>query len=189
MAAERGAVDHQSVESLGGAVNRGAQACRPSTHHDQVDLLPGRELAADPQRARNLAGRRATQLAPAGQLDQRKARRIEFGDELGRRGIVRALGVAPRERQAITADERKHPHRGPGRARAHDLEADPLDPLQGFAPGDEGREHEIAERLVVVEQRTHRVAVDRGVSQRLSDDRSDENRLPGKQVQLPEEAR
>jgi hypothetical protein len=134
-------------------------------------------------------GRRATQLAPAGQLDQRKARRIEFGDELSRREIVRALGVAPGERQAVAAREREHRHRGLGGVRAHDLEADPLHPLQGFAPGNEGREHEIAERLILVEQRTHRVAVYRGVPQRLCDDRSDENRLAGKQVQLTEKAR
>src|ERR1700729_2983013 len=189
LAPKRGAVQHQSFESLGGAVDRGAQPCRPGADHDQVDLLPARELAPDPQRARDLARRRATQFAAAGQLDQRKARRIESVDELGRRRIVAALGVAPSERQAIAAGEGQYLHRRPGRARAHDLEADALDPLQGLAPGDEGREHEIAERLVLVEERTHRVAVDRGVSQRLCDDRGDEDRLPRKKVQLPEEAR
>jgi hypothetical protein len=61
----------------------------------------------------------------------------------------RALGVVPRERKAIAPREVEHPRCGFGRARAHDLETDPLDPLQSFAPGDERREHEVAERPVL----------------------------------------
>ena len=75
-----------------------------------------------------------------------------------------------------------------GRVRADDLDADPLDPLERFAPGDEGRQHEVAERAVLVQQRSQRFAVDGDVMQRLDDDRGDEHRLPGKQVQLAEEA-
>ena len=64
----------------------------------------------------------------------------------------------------------------------------PCDPLQRLAPGDERREHEVAERSVLEQQRAQRVAVDGDVAQRLRDDRGQEDGLPGEQVQLAEEA-
>ena len=47
----------------------------------------------------------------------------------------------------------------------------PCDPLQRFAPGDEGREQEVAERPVLEQQRSQHVAVDGDVAQGLGDDR------------------
>ena len=67
--------------------------------------------------------------------------------------------------------------------------ADPLPALQCLAPGDERREEKIAERAVLVQERPQRAALDRDVAQRLDDERADEHRLPGQDVQLPEEAR
>ncbi len=162
---------------------------RAGADNEQVDLLARRELAADPERARDLAGGRAAQLGAARQPDQRQARLIEAGDQRRRRWIVRAVRVAPGERQAVAARELEHPHRRFGRVRPDDLETDALDPLERLAPRDEGRQHEVAERAVLVQQRAQRVAVDRDVTQRLGDDRRDEHRLPGQQVQLAEEAR
>ena len=72
--------------------------------------------------------------------------------------------------------------------RPDDLETDPLDPLERFAPGDEGRQHDVAERAVLVQKRSQHFAVDGDVAQRLGDDRGDEHGLPGQQVQLAEEA-
>ena len=73
--------------------------------------------------------------------------------------------------------------------RSDDLEADPLHGLQRLAPGDERREEQVAERAVLVEERAQHATLDRDVAQRLDDERTDEDRLPRQQVQLPEEAR
>ena len=73
--------------------------------------------------------------------------------------------------------------------RADDLDADALDLLQRFASGNEGREHEVAERSVLEQQRSQHVAVDGDVTQRLGDDRRKEGRLPGQEVQLAQELR
>ena len=72
--AERRAVDDERVEALGRAVDRGAEAAGPGADDEQVDLLPRLELAADPERARDLAGRRRAQLRAARQAHERQAR-------------------------------------------------------------------------------------------------------------------
>ncbi len=73
--------------------------------------------------------------------------------------------------------------------RADDLQADPLHALQRLAAGDERGEQEVAERAVLVEERAQRAALDGDVPQRLGHERVDEDRLPGQEVQLAEEAR
>ena len=67
----------QRVEALGGAVDRGAEAGGAAADDEQVDLLARRELAADPERARDLAGRGCVQLAAAREPHEREARRVE----------------------------------------------------------------------------------------------------------------
>ena len=83
----------------------------------------------------------------------------------------------PGEREAIHAEEVEHPHRGLRRARTDDLQAQVLHPLQRLAAGDEGREEQIAERSVLVQQFSQHVPVDGDVSQRLGRDRRHERRL------------
>ena len=70
--AERGALDEERVESLGGAVHRRAQAGRPTADDQQVHLLARRELEADPQRPRELAIARVLQLRAAREPHQRQ---------------------------------------------------------------------------------------------------------------------
>ena len=55
LAAEHGALDHQRVEALRGAVDGGAEPGRPAADDQQVDLLARRQLEADPERPRELA--------------------------------------------------------------------------------------------------------------------------------------
>ena len=95
----------------------------------------------------------------------------------------------PCEREAIPAEEVEHPYRGLRRARADDLHAHVLHPLQRLAPGDEGREHQIAERPVFVQQGSQHVAIDGDVPQRLGHDRRQERRLSGEEAQFAEELR
>src|SRR5205085_4797530 len=57
LAAERGALDDQRVESLGGAVNGGGEAGGAAADHEQVDLLARRQLASDPERTQHLTPR------------------------------------------------------------------------------------------------------------------------------------
>jgi hypothetical protein len=72
---------------------------------------------------------------------------------------------------------------------ADDLEADPCDALQRLTPCDERREQKVAERPVFVEERAQGAALDGDVAKRLGDESVDEDRLPGQEVQLAEEAR
>ena len=72
--AERGALDDERVESLGGAVDGGAEAGGAAADDEQVDLLSRRELAADPERARDLARRGRAQLGAAGQAHEGQPR-------------------------------------------------------------------------------------------------------------------
>src|SRR4051812_38111060 len=71
---ECGALDDEGLEAFGCAVHRGGQAGRAAADHDQVDLLPGRELAADPKRAGDLTGRRAAQLHATRQTHEGQVR-------------------------------------------------------------------------------------------------------------------
>ena len=55
---KRRALDDQRVETFGGAVDRGGEAGRAATDHEQVDVLPRRQLTADTERTQHLAPRR-----------------------------------------------------------------------------------------------------------------------------------
>ena len=167
----------ERVEPLGGAVDRGGEARRAGTHDQQVDLLPGRELEPDPERAQHLAGARTAQLSPAGQPHERQRA------PAGRGFLPPAVG------QPVRARELEHPHRRLRTVRADDLEADPLHALQRLTPRDERGEEQIAERAVLVQKRAQRDALDRDIPQRLDHERVHEHRLPRQQIQLPEEAR
>ena len=123
------------LEALRRAIHGGAQAGWAGADHEQVDLLPGCELEADPQSARDLPGRRVMELSAARQPDQRQARLVELGHQRPRGGIVAALGVTPAERQAVAAREVEQLHGGRRGVRANDLETDAPDCLQRFAPG------------------------------------------------------
>jgi hypothetical protein len=171
--AERRALDHECLEPLGGAVDRRTETGGAAADDEQVDLLARRELEPDAERAGDLAGRRAAQLDPAGQPHER----AETVDVL----------VVPGERQPVAPCKIDHPHRRLGRARADDLEADAVRPLQELSPRHERREHEVAERLVFEQQQAERVAVDCEVAQRLRDDGVDEDRLSREEVDLAEE--
>ena len=69
-----------------------------------------------------------------------------------------------------------------------DLQTESLDPLERFAPGDECRQDDVAERAVLVQERAQHLAGNGDVAQRLGDDRGDEHGLAGEQVELAEEA-
>ena len=176
--AERRAVDDERLEPFRGAVDGGTEAGGARADHEQVDFLPASELAADPQRAIDLAGRRGAQLHTARQAHERQARRVESG-----------VGFLPCEREAIAPGVLEHPHRRLRRSRAHDLQTDAFDLLQCLAARDEGREQEVAQRSVLEQHRTQRLALDGDVPQRLRDDRGDEHRLPREEVQFAEEVR
>ena len=78
--AERGALDDERVEPLGGAVDRRAETRGPAADDQQVDLLARRELAADAERAR--PPRRATaprSSAPPGRRTSGARRRPPGG--------------------------------------------------------------------------------------------------------------
>ena len=94
----------------------------------------------------------------------------------------------PAERQPVRAQETEHPHRRLRRARPDNLDADTLHSLQRLAARHECGKDEVAERAVLEEQRAQDVAVDREVAQRLRHDRRQEDRLPGEEIQLAEEA-
>ena len=189
LAAERGALDDQRVESLGGAVDRRGESGGAAADHEQVDLLARRELAADPERARDLAGRWATQLGAAREPHERQARRVEPGDQRGRCRVVVPLGSrqvkgsrllrAKSTIRIVASDER-----GPTISRPM-----PSTCCSASRRAMKVESSEVAERAVLEQERAQRVAVDRDVAQRLRDDRGQEDGLPGEQVHLAEEAR
>ena len=72
--------------------------------------------------------------------------------------------------------------------RPDDLQADPLRRLQRLAARDERREHEIAQRAVLREERAQGCALHRDVAQRLRYQCADEDGLAQQEVQLAEEA-
>ena len=50
LASESCALDHERVESFGGAVDGRAEPCRATADDQKVDFLPWRQLTADPER-------------------------------------------------------------------------------------------------------------------------------------------
>ena len=73
--------------------------------------------------------------------------------------------------------------------RADDFEPDPGDLLQRFAPRDERRQHEAAERPVIEQQGAQRFPLDGDVPHRLRGPGGHECRLPGQEIDLAEELR
>ena len=71
LAAERGALDQERVEALGGAVDRGAQAGRAAADDEQVDRFARRELQTDAKRARDVAVGGIAELESTGQPHER----------------------------------------------------------------------------------------------------------------------
>ena len=188
LAAQHRALHHQRGQALRGAVDRRAEACRPAPHHDEVDLLAGSELGADAQRPPHLSPTGRPQLGAARQPHERQLLRRDPRDQLGQRGIGVVLGVAPRVREARTAHVLDHRAGRGRRPRPDDLDSDALVRLERLPARDEGREQHVAERAVLEEHRPQHVAVDGDVAHRLTRDRGEEHRLPGHQVELPEEA-
>ena len=157
--AERGALDDERLEALGGAVDRGAEAGGAAADDDQVDLLAGRELAADPERARDLAGRRAAQLRAARQPDERQARGVEPGDQRGRvRSSARSGSRQVKGRRLLRANSTIRIVASDECGPTISIPT-PCDLLQRLAPRDEGREQEIAR---AARPRTAAVAARRG---------------------------
>jgi hypothetical protein len=174
LAAESSALDHERVEPLRRAVYGSRQARRAGAHHEQVDLLAGLELPAHAERPQNVARGGPLQLCAAREPDQRRF--LPTGGRL----------VVPRVGQVVGPGELEQPSRRFGRARPHDLEADSLNLLEGLAPGDEGREQEIAELAVLEQQIPEGDAVDLDIAHRLCHDRGQEHGLAGEQVELAE---
>ena len=176
LASESCALDHERVEPLRGAVDGRGEPCRAAADDQQVDLLPWRQLTADPEGPQDVAGRRLAQLVAAGEPHERRLFAVRW------RLVVPGVG------QPVGAREVEHPHRCLGRTRAEDLDADAFDALQGLPPRDERRQHEIAQRGVLEQQRAEHVPVDCDVAQRLRRHHRPEDGLAGEEVQLAEEA-
>ncbi len=189
LSTEAGAVHHQCLQALRSAIDGGAQAGGAGADNEQVDLLPRRQFEADPQRARDLPGRRVVELRTARQRDQREARLVELRHQRRRGWIVGALGVPPAEREAVAPRELQQLHGGGGRVGADDLQTDPLDRLQRFAPGDKGRQDQIAQRRVLEQQRPQRLSLDRDAAQRRSHERGYEDGLPREKIELTQKSR
>ena len=111
LAAEGGALDDERLEALRRAVHRSREARGAGADDHEVDLLARGELEPDPERARDLAGRRAAQLLAAGQTHERQALVAQSGDQGGRVRVAGLLGVAPGIRQAVAAGELDHRRR------------------------------------------------------------------------------
>ena len=165
---ERGALDDQRLEALGGAVDGGAEAGRAGSDDEQVDLFAGRELASDAERPRQLAGDGACISTPPGRRTSGRLEGSRPATSAAASGSSAELRIAPGERQPVAADELEQPHRRRERVRADDLEPEPGDLLQRLAARDERREHEDAERPVVEQQRAQGFPIDGDVAQRLS---------------------
>src|SRR6201993_4340251 len=172
-----GALDDKRVEPLGGPVHGSGEPRRPGAHDEQVRLFPALELATDAERAQQVSARGVLQLATARKLDD------------GRLFATAGSLVVPRERQPVRPRDVDQAQRRLGGARADDLDADALHALQRLAAGDEGRKHQVAQRAVLEQEPAEDVTIDGDVPQRLRHDRGHEHGLPGKKVQLAEEAR
>ena len=187
LAAEHGALDHQRVEALGGAVDGGAEPGRAAAEDQQVDLLALAQLQPDPQRrarARRCSGC-AARCRPG-----RRTSGISSGLSASSRAAASSLSSRgePGVGEALAPGEVEQ---APGLARvvrADDLDPDPLLALQQLAPLDEGGEQQVGERAVLEEQLAQHFALDRDVAQRLGDDGGEEDGLAGEQVHLAEEA-
>ena len=130
-----GALDHQRVEALRGAVDRRAEAGRPTADDQQVDLLALLELETDSERPRELAVARPSQLAAARKAHERDVGCVELLDQ--RRRLRVLLGVDPGVGKPQAPGEVHQPTRLARLAWADDLDPDPLALLEQLAPLDE----------------------------------------------------
>ena len=95
LSAERGALDDERLQTLGRPIDRRAEACGAAADDDEIDLFSGCELASDPERAGDLAGRGAAKLKATRQAHERQLGGIEPFDQGGCRRVPRLLRVAP----------------------------------------------------------------------------------------------
>ena len=102
--------------------------------------------------------------------------------------MLGAIGVQPRERQAVAARELGELSRRLGRMRPHDLEADTGPRLKRFPASHEGPEQQVAERAVLEQERSQLLTLDGDVAQRLGHHGREENGLSREQIRLAEEA-
>src|SRR5207244_10630278 len=111
LAAERGALDHERVETLRGPIHGCRQPSRPGADDEQVDLFAALELAAYPERTEDVTARRVLELEAARKPHERRL--LSTG----------RLLVVPAERQPVGPRHAEHPHRRPRRARPHELDS------------------------------------------------------------------
>jgi hypothetical protein len=146
------------------------------------------EVEPDAQRPGHLAGGgvpklRSSRYAHERDLVVRKA--LDLGERLGMLG---AVGVQPRERQAVAARELDELSRRLGRMRPDDLGTDTVPRLKPLPARHEGPEQQVAERAVLEQERSQLLTLDGDVADRLGHDGREEDGLSREQVRLAEEA-
>ena len=105
LAAESAALDHERVEPLRCAVDGGAEPGRAAADDEQVDRLLLVEVEPDSQRPGHLAGGGIPKLRPSRKAHERNLVIRKPGDLGERLRMLGAVGVQPRERQAVAARE------------------------------------------------------------------------------------
>ena len=103
--------------------------------------------------------------------------------------MLGAVGVQPRERQAVAARELDQLSRRLGRVRPDDLGTDTVPRLKPLPAGVEGPEQQVAERAVLEHERSQLLTLDGDVAHRLGHHGREEDRLSREQVRLAEEAK
>ena len=188
LAAESAALDHERVEPLRRAVDGGAEPGRAASDDEQVDRLRLVEVEPDAQRPGHLAGGGIPQLRPSGQAHERDLVVREPGDLGERLRMLGAVGVQPRERQAVAARELDELSRRLGRMRPDDLDTDTVPRLKPLPAGHERPQQQVAERAVLEQERSQLLTLDGDVAHRLGHDGREEDGLSREQVRLAEEA-
>ena len=180
LAAERGALDDERVEPLGGAVDGGAEAGRAAADDEQVDLLAsGRARARSRARGRPRRCSAARSSGPPGRRTSGSSLRVELlaGAVVPARaggGIRRANSTSRRVVRGVAAPTISRP-----------IPSRPAAPRGGAMKVESSRSLSDA---VLEQQRAQRLALDRDVAQRLGHDRRQEDGLAREQVHLAEEA-
>ena len=103
--------------------------------------------------------------------------------------MLGAVGVQPRERQAVAARELDQLSRRLGRMRPDDLGTDTVPRLKPLPPGVEGPEQQVTERTVLEHERSQLLTLNGDVAHRLGHHGREENRLSRQQVRLAQEAK
>ena len=187
LAAEHGALDHQRVEPLGGAVDGGAEPGRAAAEDQQVDLLAVGQLQPDPQRPRELAVARPLQLGAARQPHQRQLLRVERRRSPPPpprsppgRASCRACACGGRTRAAAAS-----PPTRAGRAISTPIPWRCCSSSRRCTKAESSRSESGPSSN---SSRRSDFALDRDVAHRLGDDGGEEDGLAGEQVHLAEEA-